>query len=329
MGIAGMGRDVKLATITVDAETGTENRVAVAADDAYLDVTAGYARLLADDGEPAPSELAAATAPSEMQAFLEAGERAMDAARRVEDELGDTGDVRGPDGARIRYAPADVRLRAPLPRPLSIRDCMAFEEHVRNATDRPVPDVWYERPLYYKGNPGSVVDPGADVAWPDYTERLDYELEIAAIVGTEGSDVDAADADSYIAGYTVFDDFSARDVQGREMEGTLGPAKGKDFANGFGPYLVTPDEFDLASASARAYVNDELWSEGELGEMEHSFADILEYVSDGETLYPGDIVGSGTVGGGCGLELDKWLSPGDEVALEVDGLGRLVHRVVR
>lgn len=318
---------MKLATVTVPAATGREDRVAVVTDDGYLDVTAGLSRLYADDGEPGPVELAEATAPPTMREFLAAGDRATNAARRVRSAFAGES-VETPDGARVRYDPDDVRLRAPLPRPTSLRDCMAFEEHVRNSFDQAIPDVWYERPVYYKGNPGSVVDPGSDVEWPDYTDRLDYELEIAAVIGREGRDLDADEADEYVAGYTVFNDFSARDVQGREMEGMLGPAKGKDFANGLGPYLVTPEAFDLPTAGARARVNGETWSEGRLGEMEHSFAEILAYVSQSETLYPGDVIGSGTVGEGCGLELDRWLDPGDEVELEVDGLGTLTHRVV-
>jgi len=199
-----------------------------------------------------------------------------------------------------------------------------FEEHGREK-----PDEWYGLPAYYKGNPDSVVAPDTTVEWPDYTDMLDYELELAAVVGRECRDVAADEAETYLAGYTVFDDFSARDIQRREMEMGLGPGKGKDFANGLGPYLVTPDEFDPADARMVARVNGEVWSEGNAGEMHHSIGDMLAHASMGETVHPGDVLGTGTVGGGCGADLDRWVDPGDTVELEIEGIGTLRHRLGR
>jgi len=181
--------------------------------------------------------------------------------------------------------------------------------------------------VHYKGNPGSVVGPGDEVAWPAYSDTVDYELEVAAVIGRDGRDVPVEAADEYIAGYTVFDDFSARDTQLAEMEGRLGPAKGKDFANALGPYLTTADAIDIGEARMRARVNGETWSEGTPGHMEHSFADIVAYVSQSETLYPGDVIGSGTVGKGCGLELGRFPEFGDTIALTVEGIGTLENRI--
>jgi 2-keto-4-pentenoate hydratase/2-oxohepta-3-ene-1,7-dioic acid hydratase in catechol pathway len=205
---------------------------------------------------------------------------------------------------------------------------MVFEEHVRNSLEGEIPDVWYELPVYYKGNPDAVVHPDESVEWPSYTEKLDYELELCAVIGKQGRDISAEEADEYIAGYTIFNDFSARDIQMKEMAGQLGPTKGKDFANGFGPYLVTRDAIEFENLHVTARVNGETWSEGDIGEMYHSFADIIEYVSRNETLHPGDVLGTGTVGGGCGLELDRWIDPGDTVELEAEGIGTLRHEVV-
>lgn len=327
---------MRLATFAVDTAVGTVERVAVV-DDAdadavgdgtehdLLDVTAGYARLLADDGEPRAMALAETVAPPSMIELLRGGERSMDAAREVRTAADRFGaDARAPDGARIRYAPEAVRLLSPLPRPNSIRDCMVFEDHGR--PDKP--DVWYEYPVYYTGNPDSVVSPGADVPWPDYDDQPDFELEVAAVIGREGRDVAAEDADAYVAGYTIFDDFSAREIQLEEMQGWLGPAKGKDFANGFGPYLVTADAFDPADATAVARVDGEEWATGSLSEMYHSFDEIVEHVSRSETIHPGDVIGSGTVPGGCALDLGRQLEYGSTVELEVDGLGTLRHRIV-
>jgi 2-keto-4-pentenoate hydratase/2-oxohepta-3-ene-1,7-dioic acid hydratase in catechol pathway len=243
---------------------------------------------------------------------------------------------------------SEVILLAPLPRPRSVRDCMVFEQHIVQATRtvtrwkmgrfeplaRPflkLSKVWYEQPIYYKSNRFSVVGPDADVRMPAGTEKFDYELEWAAVVGREGRDIPRDHAFEHIAGFTIFDDFTARDIQIREMTARLGPAKGKDFdtGNAVGPYLVTPDELpDPYDLTMVARVNGEEWSRGTTADMHHRWEDVLVHLSRDETLYPGELIGSGTVGGGCGLELNRFLSPGDVVELEVEGLGVLRNRVV-
>ncbi|QLD86321.1 fumarylacetoacetate hydrolase family protein [Natronomonas halophila] len=319
---------MKLATFEVETPVGPKRRVGVRDEHgALVDVTTAYAGMLEANGEADPVPVAEAHAPPEMNAFLSRGERAMNAAKDALEYARRTDDERGPTGGRLRFEREDVRLRSPLPRPNSLRDFMAFEEHVRNSLGGDPPDVWYEMPVYYKGNADTVVGPGDEVPWPDYSEQADYELEIAAVIGKHGENIDADKADDYIAGYTILDDFSARDIQLEEMQGRLGPAKGKDFASALGPYLVTPDEFDLETAEMTAEVNGETWSEGTAGEMYHSFADIIERVSQSEPLHPGDVLGSGTVGEGCGLELGRFLDSGDTVRLTVDGLGTLENTI--
>jgi 2-keto-4-pentenoate hydratase/2-oxohepta-3-ene-1,7-dioic acid hydratase in catechol pathway len=248
-----------------------------------------------------------------------------------------------------------ITLLAPVPRPNSIRDFLAFEEHLVNSTRavakrlfppvswldsasrkvlrrsllRP-PEVWYELPLYYKGNPDTVVGPEATIEWPSYSEELDYELEFGIYLWKTGKDLGKSEARDFVAGYTIFNDYSARDIQFREMGGRLGPAKGKDFDTGnvMGPYLVTADEVpDPYGLTMRAYVNDELWSEGSSARMHHGFEDMLVQVSRSETLHPGDFFGSGTVGTGCALELGKRLRKGDRVTLEISKLGRLSNPI--
>lgn len=323
---------MRLSTFEVETPVGPRRRVGVVADadgsDRLVDVTAAYGAHLASEGRQAAAELAAAEAPPDMVTFLERGETALDAARQAREHVAFTADERGPDGARCWYDRSEVRLLSPVPRPNSLRDCMAYEEHVKNSLGEEIPDVWYDLPVYYKGNPDAVVHPGETVEWPGYSDIMDYELELAAVVGTRGRDIDADEAADYIAGYTVFNDFSARDIQGREMEGRLGPTKGKDFANGFGPYLTTTDAIDISEITLTAEVDGETWSEGTPGEMYHSFSEILAYISQHETLYPGDVIGSGTVGRGCGLELGQWLDDGDTVRLAAEGIGALEHTVV-
>ncbi len=235
-------------------------------------------------------------------------------------------------------------LLAPVSRPPSIRDFMAFESHVvtaLGAIGQSVDPVWYEQPVFYFTNPAAVYGPGASVPMAPGTAMWDFELEVAAIIGREGADLDPATAEEDVAGYTILCDWSARDLQGAEMRVGLGPAKGKDTATSIGPLLVTPDElepfrtgrgYDLAMTAS---VNGRAYSAGTWSALHWSFGEMLAYASRGTRLLPGDVVGSGTVGTGCILELARvhgaaaypWLSPGDEVALHVDGLGELTGMV--
>jgi 2-keto-4-pentenoate hydratase/2-oxohepta-3-ene-1,7-dioic acid hydratase in catechol pathway len=236
---------------------------------------------------------------------------------------------------------ASARLLAPLPEPRQIRDFLCFEEHLRNSFAQAerlsgrklkIPPVWYEQPVYYKANRFSVVGPEAEVRWPRYAQLLDYELELACVVGRKGVDIPREEALDHVFGYTIFNDVSARDTQMKEMAGELGPAKGKDFDTGnvLGPWIVTADEIgDPYTLTMVARVNGEEWSRGTSAAMHHRFEDVIAFVSQSETLFPGEVLGSGTVGTGCGLEHGRFLSPGDVVELEVDRIGVLRNRVVR
>ena len=323
---------MKLASFEVETDLGRATRLGGVADDTTLvDVTAGYATLLASKGERSPVEVAETMVPPSMIEFLERGERAMDAAREARDFVAGADAEHGPNGARLRYDVENVTVLSPVPRPNSIRDYMVVEEHVRNALGEDIPDAWFEMPVYYKGDPDCVAGPDEDVEWPAYTDQMDYELELAAVIGKKGRDIAAEDAEEYIAGYTIYNDFSARDIQFEEMAANLGPSKGKDFvgSNAFGPYLVTTDEIDITSVSMTAQVDGEVWSDGSLGAMQHSFGDMIEHTSQNLYLHPGDVLGSGTVGKGCGLEMDRYLEPPEAtVELEVEGIGVLRNRVV-
>ena len=214
----------------------------------------------------------------------------------------------------------------------SLRDFIAFEQHIKTVRAKrgaEVPPAWYELPAYYKGNYRTLIGHDLPLVWPRFTEQLDYELELACIIGKEGIDLTVDQADAYIGGYAVMNDWSARDIQAREGSVGLGPAKGKDFGTSVGPWLVTPDEFNPKDARMTARINGDLWSDGNIGQIHWSFPQMIAHVSMEERIYPGDILGSGTVGGGCGLELDRWLQPGDVVELEIEGIGRLRNSVVR
>ena len=270
----------------------------------------------------------------DMLSLIEAGPAALARAREIA------------AAPRVEHDAARIRLLAPLPRPPRIRDFLCFELHVRQSRANrhlfgmgsvrldpaqvEISRVWYERPIYYKGNPFSVVGHDAEVRWPSYSRIIDYELEIAAVIGRGGANISAGDALSHVFGYTIFNDFSARDEQYREMQGLLGPAKGKDFntGNALGPWIVTGDEIgDPQALEMIARVNGETWSRGSSRDMRHGFGDIVSFASREETLQPGEVLGSGTVGGGCGNELGRFLKHGDVVELEVSGIGVLRNRI--
>ncbi len=328
---------MRLVTFAVKTSIGTFQRVGALHGDAgstIVDLNLAHTAMLADRHEAQPYRLSGAMVPPTMLGLLEGGPSAMQAARDALAFATDRGDkLQGPEGETVFHARSAVRLMAPLPNPTSLRDFIAFEEHIAATSKRRgqnIPPEWYKAPVYYKGNHRTIIGPDEDVDWPLETAKLDYELELACVIGRKGRDVPERDAADFIAGYTIMNDFSARDVQFQEMACRLGPAKGKDFATAIGPCLLTPDEIpDLNALTMIARVNGKAWSKGQFGSIHWSFAKMIEHVSRGETIYPGDLFGSGTVGGGCGLELEKFLSPGDIVELEIEPIGVLRNRVVR
>jgi len=235
----------------------------------------------------------------------------------------------------------EVKFLSPL-KPFTLRDGYAFEQHVKTANKnrgREVPEEWYQFPVFYFTNPNAVFGHDDEIPYPHYTDAMDYELEIAAVIGKGGMNIKPEDAPNHIFGYTIFNDWSARDIQRKEMIVGLGPAKGKDFASAFGPVIVThetladkwtgrPGVYEL-EMSAR--INGKEFSRGNFKDMHWSFGEIIARVSDSVMLNPGDVIGSGTVGTGCLLELTKfqgpWLNEGDVVELEVEQIGILRNTV--
>ncbi len=244
----------------------------------------------------------------DMVAFIEAG--------------GPVGSERAVDGAR---------LVAPL-RPRSLRDFISFESHLQNSFSRlglTIAEEWYQVPAYYKGMPDTVIGPDDEVPWPHYVGMLDHELELAAIIGKPGKDLSKENAGGHIFGYTIWNDISARDVQQPEMKIGMGPGKSKDWdgSNVLGPCIVTADEFDATNARMTVTTDGEVWGEDNSGSMYRTFEDLLVYCSQAQTLYPGEVFGSGTSGGGSGFDLDRWLKGGELVELEIEGIGVLRNRI--
>jgi fumarylacetoacetate (FAA) hydrolase len=250
-----------------------------------------------------------------------------------------------------------VQLLAPLPHPGSLRDGYAFRQHVETARRNrglSMTEAFDEFPVFYFGNHKSVMGPGEISYMPDHFEKLDFELEVAIVISKRGRNIRAENADEFIAGLMIMNDFSARTLQMEEMLLNLGPAKGKDFATAFGPFLVTPDELENFETECKknhvgkswnlkmsAFINGEKISGGNLSDMDWTFAELIERASYGVDLYPGDIIGSGTVGTGCLLELngtgkindpdyyEHWLQPDDEIKLMVEGLGELSNIIIK
>ena len=243
-----------------------------------------------------------------------------------------------------------VELLSPIPNPPSMRDGYAFRQHVETARRNRGLDMipeFDQFPIFYFTNHQAVTGPGPVAVLPRHLEKLDFELEVAIVIGKKGRNISVSQADDYILGYTIMNDWSARALQMEEMKLNLGPAKGKDFATSLGPWLVTRDELhkqgqlraspqgEIFDAKMKAFLNGKQYSEGNVNQMNWTFAQIIERASYGATLYPGDVIGSGTVGTGCFLELNGskitdnlWLKVGDTMVLEVEGLGRLENQIV-
>lgn len=291
--------------------------------------------------------------PGTMQLFLHMWEDVIDIALAVDEQLKagqHIGSVRP-----IDYVSAEIL--APVPFPTSCRDGYAFRQHVaaarRNRRIDMIPE-FDQYPIFYFTNHNAIQGPGDVLCMPDHFEKLDFELEAAVVICKQGRNITAAEADSYIGGYMIMNDMSARTLQMEEMKLNLGPAKGKDFSTVIGPMLVTPDELEHLLIPPRpghtgnnynlkmiCRVNGVQISEGNLGDMDWTFAEIIERCAYGATIFPGDVIGSGTVGTGCFLELngtgklndpnykEQWLQPGDVVEMEIDGLGTLTNTIVK
>ncbi|SFB93554.1 2-keto-4-pentenoate hydratase/2-oxohepta-3-ene-1,7-dioic acid hydratase (catechol pathway) [Nocardioides terrae] len=283
--------------------------------------------VLADHAAHSAGETAAAHAPqvaTEMVAFFESGADGLALANDAV-EAAVSALERGDRLAGLHDADA-VRLLAPVPRPRRIRDYLTYNAHAAGS-GLEVPPAFAAMPICYKCNVETIVGPGDELLWPSYTDQLDFELELGFFVGRGGRDLTPQEAEPRIAGVTIFNDVSARDIQFFEMSLTIGPSKGKDFCTAMGPCVLTMDEVDEWSVEMSASVNGEVWASGSTKNRQFSFAEVLAWASLDEDVHPGEFLALGTVGGGCGLELDRWVQPGDVVELEASGVGVLRNTV--
>ena len=285
--------------------------------------------------------------PDSMNEFLNGGEELMERAKNVDQKI-KSGEVEAKEEIFFE-------VLAPVPHPTSCRDGYAFRQHVasarKNRRVEMIPE-FDQYPIFYFTNHNAIQGMGDIECMPDHFEKLDFELEASIVIGKKGRNIKASEADDYIAGYMIMNDMSARTLQMEEMLLNLGPAKGKDFSTVIGPWLVTPDELEPYKIPAKAghtgnsyaldmkcWVNGIEVSSGSMGDMDWTFAEIVERCSYGVDVLPGDVIGSGTVGTGCFLELNgtgllndanfkpQWLQAGDIVEMEITGLGRLINTI--
>ncbi|MTD53864.1 fumarylacetoacetate hydrolase family protein [Amycolatopsis pithecellobii] len=267
--------------------------------------------------------------PDEMVAFFEGGTRAHGLAEQalaIVDAAAGRGDALVDGASPAVLATDGVRLLAPVPRPRRVRDYLTYTEHAAGS-GLAVPPAFAAMPICYKCNVETIIGPEEPLLWPSYTAQLDFELELGFFTSGGGRDLTPAEAEKRIAGVTIFNDVSARDIQMFEMSLTIGPSKGKDFCTAMGPCVLTMDEVDEWDVQMSASVNGEVWASGTTKNRQFSFAEVLAWASLDETVYPGEFFGLGTVGGGCGLELDRWIQPGDVVELAASGVGVLRNPV--
>jgi 2-keto-4-pentenoate hydratase/2-oxohepta-3-ene-1,7-dioic acid hydratase in catechol pathway len=324
---------MKLVTFSLNTPLGPIERVGALRGAFVVDLSAVYAWQLHRRGVSAATALAESIIPPDMVEFLsrwpmsrEAAETALSFADDLDEE------AISPFGARAVYRESEYRLCTPL-RPTRLKDYLVYEAHKKQAMAArglEMPELWYRMPTYTNRNHCGLADPGQDIVWPSYSKKLDFEFELALVIARAGRDIAASDAMDYVAGITIYNDFSARDVQADEGRIGAGPGKSKDFdyGNVLGPCIVTLDEIDPSDIAMTLRVNGQEWSRGHTSGMKFSWQQIVENASRGETVFPGDVFASGTMDGGCCLELDRFLEPGMVIELEAAGIGVLRNRIV-
>lgn len=327
---------MKICTYKRPSPQGSQGRLGLFWDDKIIiDLNILWQMKFEKEGFYDPSSRANLLYPTSLADFLSLyQEGAIDKlkeSRELYEKLTKEGVLKTSSGAEISFHLSDaknVKFAAPLDRIQMYRDFYAHEKHVKKGFEKrnePIPEAWYEIPAYYKGANTGFIGSGDIIPWPSYSNQLDYELELGLVIARDGRNIKAKDAKNHIFGYTILNDMSARDIQRKEMSIRLGPAKGKDWCSIMGPVIVTADEFNYEEPNLlmTAAVNGDEWSRGQSGEAHFSWGEMIEHVSKDEWIRSCDFMGSGTVGTGCGLELDRWIKSGDLLELTIDKIGTL------
>ncbi|MEC7464615.1 MAG: fumarylacetoacetate hydrolase family protein [Pseudomonadota bacterium] len=328
---------MKLVSFEIKTALGIAQRIGILIDGNEVgriaDLTGCYTAYLASEtDEPTPRQIANVRCPPNMIGWLKGAHKSREAAEQVsswiDKKLKIEPDPVGIDGERLVFPRAEVKLLAPVPRPGSFRDFSIYETHMSKA-DVPFKktEQWYTTPPYYKGNCDTITGTDDPVPFPYYTKRLDLELELGIVIGKKGSNLTFDEARDHIAGFTILIDASCRDGYNREP---FGPTKRKDFCTSMGPCLVTADAIDERNIDCRIIVGGETWWEGNTGEPRSFWAEHLgAYASDNETIFPGDIIGTGTIGLGCSMDIHRWPQIGQQMTFSMDGIGSMILEIVR
>lgn len=324
---------MKVVTYLYRHALGTQKRLGIMVDDSHiLDPNLAFACDFEREDRYNPRERANVYCPPSLNQLLRMRENPLEILQEAWGLmlfLEKCGTMTMKDGSQYLFKiDSSICLSAPLDKIETYRDFFAHEKHVATGfkkRNEPIPPAWYEMPVYYKGATAGFIGPHEEILWPSYSDQLDYELELGMVIGLDGTNIKARNAHKHIFGFTILNDISARDIQRKEMTVRLGPAKAKDFCSIIGPVIVTADEFQSTEPDLlmTAKINGVEWSRGRSGDAQFTWAQMIEHVSMNEWLLAGDLFGSGTVGTGCGLELDKWIKPGDSVELEIEKIGKL------
>lgn len=313
----------------VETPLGPAQRLGCVRDAGVVDVNLAYRDLLVSRGVVRAPAVADAAVPPDTLAFIETGPVALEAAEAAVAHAEQSQHAT----PRLVHELGGLRLLAPLPNPRSLREFGQFVGHATQGGRKQLADAWYEAPHYWKGNPSTIVGPETTIAWPEGVERLDFELEIACVIGRAGVDLDESDALDHVFGFTLFNDICARDLQVRELPTGKGPSKSHDFVSAMGPMLVTPDELDLDSFTGRVVVNGEEWAQASTDDMYFRWPTVVAHASRYDGIVAGDVLVSGTLTGCSAIERHDWadsgplLRPGDVIELELGGLGLLRNTI--
>lgn len=329
---------MKICTYLRNTSLGTVKRLGIIDGTLIIDPNFILQAYYENQGYYNPKSRAHTNLPPSLSSYLKTEDSPLATLQEITErhkEMARKGQLKTLDGACLAFDMKDekeTRLACPVDEIASYRDFFVHEKHVKTGFEKrgeAIPQSWYDMPIYYKGSTTGFIGDGDTIPWPSFSQQLDYELELAVVMGRDGKNIKAADAYQYILGFTILNDVSARDIQKKEMMGRLGPAKGKDWCSVLGPVIVTADEFNFNDPDLlmTASINGKEWSRGRSSEAHWSWGEMIEHFTRDEWARSCDVLGSGTVGTGCGLELDKWIKSGDIVELEIEKIGKLKNIV--
>jgi 2-keto-4-pentenoate hydratase/2-oxohepta-3-ene-1,7-dioic acid hydratase in catechol pathway len=331
---------MKICTFKKSTPFGEIKRLGIIIDSALIiDVNSVWQSEYERQGFYSPKSRAHTFAPSDLNSFIalyqDSSIQKLQHTIELFHQITQAGITKTQDSADLSFSlikDTNLKLHSPIENIPMYRDFYAHEKHVKKGFEKrnePIPPAWYEIPAYYKGGTTGFIGPDDIIPWPHYSKQLDYELELGVVIGRDGKNIKSTDVRKHIFGFTILNDISARDIQKKEMSIRLGPSKAKDWCSIIGPVIVTFDEFNYEEPDLEmiATINGNEWSRGQSGDAHYSFGEMIEYMSMEEWIRATEFIGSGTVGTGCGLELDRWIQPGDLIELSIDKIGTLKNIV--